>query len=119
MSNTIQSIDGQELPISPTEYNVTVQDIDSDSTGRSAETGDLIRHVIRQGVYKIDMEFRGRSSDIRMIRNLVSKIKFTVVFWDIDEWHTAEMYVSDRSMNMLATPYIDGYYDLSFSLVEY
>ncbi|MDE5946344.1 MAG: hypothetical protein K2G63_03410 [Oscillospiraceae bacterium] len=119
MSNTIQSIAGHELPIAPTGYNVTVQDIDSDSTGRSAETGELIRYVIRQGVYKIDVEFRGHSSDIKFIRNLVSGIQFRVIFWDIDEWHTALMYVSDRSMSMLPTPYIDGYYDLSFSLVEY
>lgn len=119
MSDTIQSIDGQELPIAPTGYDVTIQDIDSDSTGRSAETGELIRHVIRQGVYKIDLKFSGHAYDIKAIRNLVSGISFSVVFWDLDEWHTATMYVSDRSMTLLHTPYKDGFYDLSFSLVEY
>lgn len=119
MSNTIQSIDGSELPISPTGYDVTVQDIDSDSTGRSAETGELIRHVIRKGVYKIDLKFCGLACYIKAIRNLVNKISFSVVFWDLDNWQTATMYVSDRSVSLMPTPYQEGFYELSFSLVEY
>lgn len=119
MSNTIQSIDGQELPLSPVSYNPTVQDIDGESTGRSAETGVLIRHVVRQNVHKIDVSFRGKASAIKTIRNLVSKSKFTVVFWDLDEWISAEMYVSDRSMTLHPTPFIEGFYDLTFSLIEY
>lgn len=119
LSNTIQSIDGSELPISPTGYDVTVQDIDSDSTGRSAETGELIRHVIRKGVYKIDLKFCGLACHIKAIRNLVNKISFSVVFWDLDNWQTATMYVSDRSVSLMPTPYQEGFYELSFSLVEY
>ena len=120
--NTIQTINGQALPrppLSPNGYVVTTSDLDSDSSGRSAETGVLIRYIIRQGVYKISLAFRGPASDMRAIRDLVSAASLTVVFWDIDRWKTATMYVSDRSLKMLPVPDQSGWYDLSFNLIEY
>ena len=46
--NTIQSINGAELPISPTTdgYTVTVYDIDSENSNRSAETGLIFSTTI-------------------------------------------------------------------------
>lgn len=120
--NTIQTINGQALPrqpSSPNGYSVTVSDLDSSSSGRSAETGVLLRYTIRQGVYKISLSFRGPAADIRAIRELIAPASLTVVFWDIDRWQTAAMYVSDRSTKMLPVPELNGWYDLSFNLIEY
>lgn len=120
--NTIQTINSIPLPrqpLSPNGYSVTTYDIDSDSSGRSAETGKLMRYIIRRGVYKIALSFRGPAADIRSIRQLVSSSKLIVVFWDIDRWVTAEMYVSDRSLKLLPVPDQTGWYDLSFNLIEY
>jgi hypothetical protein len=120
--NTIQSINGTSLPRapqSPNGYSVTTSDLDSDSSGRSAETGKLIRYTIRKGIYKIALSFRGPAADIRAIRDIIAPNSLTVVFWDIDRWQTATMYVSDRSTKLLPVPGQSGWFDLSFNLIEY
>lgn len=121
MMNTIQSINGAELPISPTTdgYTVTVYDIDSENSNRSAETGVLIRYIIRKDTYKIELAFRGSAENIRSLRDMISTSSLTVVFWDIDRWVTKNMYCSDRSQKLLPVPNCNGWYDFSFSLVEY
>lgn len=120
--NTIKSINGVALPIQPKSdggYTVICSDLDSDSTGRSAETGTLLRYVIRKDVYRIELAFRGKGSDIRTIRDMVSKDTLTVEFWDLDRWITKTMYKSDRSEKLLAVPLQNGWYDFSFRLIEY
>ena len=120
--NTIQTINGTALPcapVTPNGYSVTTSDLDSSASGRSAETGVLMRYVIRKNVHKISLSFRGPAADIRAIRELVSPTRLTVVFWDLTEWKTAYMYVSDRSVKLLPVPGQTGWYDLSFNLIEY
>ena len=43
---------GNYTPPSPTEYEVEVQDIDSEDTGRG-ETGYMTRERVRAGIYKV------------------------------------------------------------------
>lgn len=119
--NTISSIDGVALPIQPQHngYNVTTSDLDGDSTGRSAETGVLLRYVIRKGVYKIELSFRGTASNIRKIKDMIAPTRLSVTFWDIDKWVTADMYVGDRTQKLLPVIGQENMYDFSFSLVEY
>lgn len=119
--NTIDTINGVALPIQPNVdgYNVTTSDLDSDSSGRSTETGILLRYIIRQGIYKIELSFRGKSTDIRTIKDMVSSSSLSVKFWDIDRWITKTMYCSDRSQKLLPVPDSNGWYDFSFSLIEY
>lgn len=120
--NTIQSINGTALPIDPiinNGFSVTTSDLDSEASGRSAETGILLRYVVRSGVYKISLSFRGQASDIAAVRTLVSPALLHVVFWDLTEWKEADMYVSDRSVKLLPVVGQNGWYDLSFNLIEY
>lgn len=119
--NTIESINSVTLPIQPQHggYNVTTSDLDSDSSGRSAETGVLLRYVVRQGIYKIDLSFRGTSSNIRKIKDMIAPTRLSVKFWDIDKWVTADMYVGDRTQKLLPVISEEDMYDFSFSLIEY
>lgn len=120
--NTIQTINGTALPcdpVTPNGYSVTTSDLDSSASGRSAETGKMMRYVIRQNVYKISLSFRSTAANIAAVRSLVSAARLTVVFWDLTEWKTAYMYVSDRSVKLLPVPGQTGWYDLSFNLIEY
>lgn len=121
MMNTIESINGAILPIQPQHggYNVITSDLDSESSGRSAETGMLLRYVIRQGVYKIELSFRGKAADIRAIKDMIAPARLSVKFWDIDRWVTTDMYVGDRSQKLLPVIGQEGWYDLSFNLIEY
>lgn len=121
MMNTIGSINGTALPLQPQNggYSVTTSDLDSDSSGRSAETGKLLRYVIRQGIYKIELSFRGQASDIRAIKDMIAPARLSVKFWDIDRWVTADMYVGDRSQKLLPVYNCEGWYDFSFNLIEY
>ena len=120
--NTIQTIDGVALPcapVTPNGYTVVTSDLDSDATGRSAETGVLMRYVIRKNIHKISLSFRTTAANASTIRGMVSPNKITVVFWDLTDWATAYMYVSDRSVKLLPVPGQAGWYDLSFNLIEY
>ena len=120
--NTIESINGTALPIAPkadSGYNVTTQDLDSESSGRSAETGVLLRYPIRQGVYKIALAFRGRNTDIRKIKDLIAPVRLTVKFYDLDRWVTKDMYVGDRTQKLLPVVGQEGWSDFSFNLIEY
>ena len=119
--NTIRSIGGVPLPAEPLSdgFNVSVFDIDSDASGRSSETGELLRYPIREGVHKISLKFRCKGSAARAILDMVSPQRFSVTFWDMDGWLTLPMYVGDRSRKLIHSTDGSEWYDLSFDLIEY
>lgn len=96
----IESIDGEKLATQPLPdgYGVTKSDLLSDSSGRSAETGTAIRYLIRQGVFKLNLKFKGKVADIRQVEGLVSRFTQTVKFVYLGETYTVKMYPSDRSV---------------------
>ena len=92
---------GTALAVQPLRdgYNVICSDLLADGSGRSAETGAVIRYSIRTNVYKINLKFKGKSSDIAQVNGLVSAFTQEVKFWHSGAWHVANFYPSDRNMN--------------------
>lgn len=120
----IKSVNGKAPKIEPDTYDVSLFDLYSDSTGRSAETGEMIAHLIRSDIYKIELTYTGSASQIREIREIYSlsksRMSLSVEFLDLDEYVTKTMYTGDRMQNTLRyTKLGDGRFSLSFSLTEY
>lgn len=120
----IKSVNGKEPLIEPDVFDVSTFDLYSDSTGRTSETGEMIAHLIRSDIYKIELTYTGSASQIRAIRDLYSisgkKISLTVEFLDLDTYITKTMYAGDRTQSTLRyTKLGDGRFSLSFSLTEY
>ncbi len=108
-----------ELP-APTDYTVTLQDIDSESTRRT-EAGTLIRDRVRAGVYKIQATWKVNKAQLKTITDAVKPSKFQVIFFDptTDSSPTKSMYVGDRTGKLLYRETGDSLWELSLSLIEY
>ena len=51
-------------------YKITKSDLYSDNTGRSAETGAMLRYLIRSNVVSIELQYEGTESEISGIETL-------------------------------------------------
>lgn len=117
------TIGGVALP-DPTEYKVTLQDLDSDNTTRS-ETGKLHRDRIRAGIYKIEVSWVVTKAELKIITDAVAPARFSVSFFDPTKanYTTAQMYAGDRSgglkVNANANVGNASIWSLSCSLTEY
>jgi len=115
-------INGVNLP-PPVEYSVELYDIDSENTKRT-ETGVLQRDRVRQGVYKMQVKWLIKKSQLRIITDALKPAKFKVTFFDPTtlEMPTREMYCGDRKANLVkyngSSP-DDSWWELSTSLIEY
>lgn len=104
------------------DYEVTVQDIYSEATGRG-EDGALTlvyvatKHTVR-GTYRVP------ASDIDNIAGVVTHGSFSVTFYNpyvVGLSTTATMYASDRVAKLLTLvtgAEATAYWDLSFTLIE-
>ena len=124
MSVAIRTINDHDPQLEPTKYNVNKSDLYSDSSGRSAESGDMILYLVRKNVYSIELEFIGTASQIQYIQSLLTGSDFSVVFLDetytspdTSSYVTRYMYASDRKIELLGTPN-SRKYRLSFNLIE-
>ena len=117
----IITIDGVVLP-APTSLSVSMSDLDSPDTTRN-EQGVLQRDRVREGVYKVELEFNvKKGNEIQLIESAIKNAKLSVTFPDTTGRITKEMYVGDRSKNVVL--YNGGVsdeirWDLRFNLVEY
>lgn len=112
----IKSINGVQPAVQPLSsgYSVTESDLLADGSGRSAETGKVIRYPVRLGTYKLTLKFKGTISEIAQVDELVGAFTQTVEFYHkgkIVTGHT--FYPNDRS-------YSDNGYtaELSVNLIE-
>lgn len=96
----IKSINGIQPAVQPLKngYTVTKSDLLAEGSGRSSETGKVIRYPIRLGTYKLTLKFKGLSSEIASVDTLVSSFTQTVVFLSGGEYVTASMYPNDRTL---------------------
>ena len=106
-------------PPAPTKYSLTVQDIDSEDTGRG-ETGVMSRERVRAGVYKLSLGFTNiTSSDVLQIKRAIEPEEISVTLFDGSDVK-AKMYVGDRTLDLKS---IDDdsncYWDMSFNLTEF
>jgi hypothetical protein len=116
----IISIGGAAMP-SPSSMKIPQFDLDSGDTGRN-ETGVIQRDRVRQGIYKIECEWKGiTSSDLNMIENAVKPASFSVAFPTSVGSQTKTMYVGDRNIEIAV--YSEDYHkirwNISFNLIEY
>ncbi len=111
----IKSVSGEKPVIQPCVYSATCSDLYSDSTGRTAETGQLISHLIRSSVYKIQVTFKGKIEEVSSINTLFSGTSLSVVFSFLGEYRTCTMYPSDRKVTQTG----EELAEISFSLIEY
>lgn len=96
----IHSIDGEELAVQPLSdgYQVTESDLLSSGSGRSAETGKVLRYPIRLGTYKLTLKFKGTYEEIAQVNSLVSRFEQLVKFTYCGITEQALMYPSDRNV---------------------
>lgn len=117
MSVAIRTINNGDPQLEPVKYIVNKADLYSDSSGRSAESGDMILYLIRENVYSIELEFIGTASQTKRIQSLLSGSDYPVEFLDEGDYITRNMYASDRKLEPLGTPN-SRKYRLSFNLIE-
>ena len=79
------TIDGVDLP-SPSSFKIPRSDLDSSDTGRN-ELGVLQRDRIRQGIYKIELEWKAiNSSDLYLIESAIEPAELNVTFPTPTDW---------------------------------
>lgn len=95
----IYSINGIVPALQPLKdgYQVTESDLLADGSGRSAETGKVLRYPIRLRVYKISLKFKGKTKDVAQVAELVSGFEQEVAFNYLGQKITTRMYPSDRT----------------------
>jgi hypothetical protein len=113
-------IDGINMP-SPSVFRLPRFDLDSSDTMRN-ELGVLQRDRIRQGIYKIELEYRGITSEqLQTIEAAIEPARLQVEFPSPQGTITATMYAGDRTVEMVK--YNDDYnkirWNLAFNLIEY
>ena len=114
------TIDGVDLP-SPSVFRIPRSDLDSSDTGRN-ELGVLQRDRIRQGIYKIELEWKGiDSSQLHLIESAIEPAELNVRFPTPTGMQTKKMYAGDRNVEMVK--YSDDFnkirWNISFNLIEY
>ena len=118
---TIISIDGVDLP-SPSVYRLPRFDMDSSDTTRN-ELGVLQRDRIRQGIYKIELEWKAITSpQLHLIEMAIEPARVQVKFLTATGYKTKTMYVGDRFLEMALfcnRKTDDIRWNISFNLIEY
>ncbi|MCR2043182.1 hypothetical protein NSA23_03525 [Anaerosalibacter massiliensis] len=107
-------INGVGLP-APTKINIPRFDLDSGDTTRN-EAGYMQRDRIRQGIYKIELEWRMlTSAEVNKIESLIQPSSVSVTFPTPRGMVTKRMYAGDRKIDMV----VDSCWNMSFNLIEY
>ena len=105
---------------SPSSFKTPNMDLHSDATGRD-EMGEQHIDRIRQGVYKLELEWSGiDSAKVRTLKNAVKLSSFSVELLTENGLVTKKMYVGDRSQDMVKfnNDFNKIIWNLSFNLVE-
>lgn len=113
-------IDNVQMP-APSVYRIPEHDLDSENTGRN-ERGYLQRDRLRQGVFKIEMEWWGvNNNTLATLMNAIKPSKVSVEFLTESGYKTKQMYVGDRSKELVR--YMGDTnkmaWNVSFNLTEY
>ncbi len=106
-------------PIEPIQngYKVTKSDIYSDSTGRSAETGVLLKYLIRANVVSIELQYEGTETEINSIESIFTGTTLNVTYRDGGTYVSKDMYPSDRAKSIESLRG-NGRFSFAVTLVE-
>lgn len=100
-TNPLLIIDDKTMP-TPSKFNITLNDLDTDQTGRSID-GNLHRDVIGTNFRTIDLEWKTMTrSDLKKLLDAVSKTNFEVIYYDPiqDARIKKTMYAGNRKIDM-------------------
>lgn len=113
------SINGVGLP-TPSSFKLPQSDLDSGDTGRN-EAGYLQRDRIRQGIFKIELEWKAiKQSDADKILNAIKPSAVNVTFPTTSGMATKKMYAGDRDVSIARYWKKDDIrWDVAFNLIEY
>lgn len=114
------NLDGVDLP-SPFSYKIPNMDLDSSDTNRN-ELGVLQRDRIRQGVFKVELEYNGiTSSSLALIKSAIKPSKLNAKIMTEVGIVEKEMYAGDRNIEMVKfdNDYNKIRWNISFNLTEY
>lgn len=115
----IITIDGVDLP-APSSFKIQQSDLDSSDTNRNEE-GYLQRDRIRQGIYKLELEWKGiTNAQLAIILNTIKPASVAVKFPTENGLVTKTMYVGNRNIEVARYKGTnDIRWNLSFNLTEY
>jgi hypothetical protein len=110
-------IDGVDMP-APSVFKLPRFDLDSGDTNRNEE-GYLQRDRIRQGIYKIELEWKGiTSAQLNTIETAIAPASVQVTFPTATGMQAKTMYVGDRMVEMVKYQ-PETRWNISFNLTEY
>lgn len=110
-------IDGVDMP-APSVFKIPRFDLDSGDTNRNEE-GYLQRDRIRQGIFKIELEWKGiTSAQLNTIETAIAPASVQVTFPTATGMQTKTMYVGDRMVEMVKYQ-PETRWNISFNLIEY
>ena len=110
-------IDGVDLP-APSVFKIPRYDLDSGDTKRNEE-GYLQRDRIRQGIFKIELEWKGiTSAQLNTIETAIAPASVQVTFPTATGMQAKTMYVGDRMVEMVKYQ-PETRWNISFNLIEY
>ncbi len=107
----------------PSKFNITLNDLDSEETGRSID-GNLHRDVIGTNFRTIDLEWKTmKREDLKRLLNAVSNVNFTVTYYDpiADAMISKLMYAGNRKVDMYNYVIDNGqpvWLNISVSLIQ-
>ncbi|HZJ98856.1 MAG TPA: DUF6711 family protein [Tissierellaceae bacterium] len=113
------TINGVKMP-DPSVYKISRQDLDSENSGRN-ERGVIIRDRLRQGILKAEYEYWAIDNEkVNKLLNAIKPEKVSVTLLVEGSYVTKEMYVGDRSSEMVRfMNRLDKMaWNVSFNLVE-
>lgn len=111
-------IGGVDMP-APSVFKLPRFDLDSGDTNRNEE-GYLQRDRIRQGIYKIELEWKGITSvQLNIIETAIAPASVQVTFLTASGLQTKTMYAGDRQTELIKYQSTDIRWNISFSLTEY
>lgn len=115
----IKSVNTTAPGIEPVQngYKIVKSDLYSDNTGRSSETGEMLRYLIRSNVVSIELQYEGTESEISGIESLYSPGTLSVEFRDNGSYVTKSFYPSDRVKDVESLK-SSGRVKFSLSLIE-
>lgn len=115
---TILKIGSTDMP-APSVFRIPQYDLDSADTQRNEE-GYLQRDRIRQGISKVELEWRGvTNTELSTLLNAVSPAQVQVTFMAGSSTETKTMYVGDRNVELVKNHGGDVRWNVSFNLTEY
>lgn len=114
----ILTIDGVDLP-APSVFRIPRSDLDSADTNRNEE-GYLQRDRIRQGIFTIELEWRGiTSTQLQTIETAIAPASVQATFLTASGMQTKTMYAGNRNVELIKYQQNSIRWNIRFNLIEY